>query len=172
MARNPSVSESLAEVVPDPRNHKDRDLRGQRFPQAAVKDSEWSYIRREGDDRDKLFHLREDPNEDNDRAEDPSARTMLERKRAELERLTGGALVPGASVSDAVGLGPSRSREVDLRPGSSGLPVNCRSRRRRSARAGSSEIAMVRKTRDSNGARALRPTGRAPRHRGWAGSGH
>jgi arylsulfatase A-like enzyme len=95
VARHPSVSESLAEVVPEPRNHKDRDLRRQRFPQAAVKDSEWSYIRREGDDRDKLFHLREDPNEQNDRAGDPSAQTMLERKRAELERLTGGALAPG-----------------------------------------------------------------------------
>ena len=63
-------------------------------PLAAVKDAEWSYIRREGDGREKLFHLSEDPNEQHDLAGDPSARTTLEQMRAALDRLTGGPLLP------------------------------------------------------------------------------
>ncbi len=90
----PSASPSFAEVVPDPPNRDDGGLPRQRFPQAAVKDSEWSYIRRAGDDREQLFHVREDPKEEHNLAGDPSAQTMLQRMREELERLIGGPLVP------------------------------------------------------------------------------
>ena len=95
MVKPPSASPSLAEVVPDPRNRDDGGATTQLFPHAAIKDSAWSFIRREGDDRESLFDLREDPNEQRNLADDPSAQTVLQRMREELERLIGGPLVPG-----------------------------------------------------------------------------
>jgi arylsulfatase A-like enzyme len=94
MVEPPLGSPAFAELVPDPRKQEDGGLRRQLFPQAAVKDSEWSFIRREGDSREKLFHLREDPKEQHDLAGEPFARPILEQMRAALNRLTGGPLVP------------------------------------------------------------------------------
>ena len=63
-------------------------------PLGAVKEAEWSYIRREGDVREELFHLSEDAKEQRNLAGDPSAQTTLEQMRAALDRLTGGPLLP------------------------------------------------------------------------------
>ena len=82
---------SLAEVVPDPRKLDDG---GPRFPKAAVKDTHWSYIRREVDGREKLFDLSEDPKEQHDLAGEPAAQAKLEQMRAALDRMTGGPLSP------------------------------------------------------------------------------
>ena len=49
----------------------------QRPPLGAVKDGEWSYIRREGDVHEELFHLREDAKEMRNLAGDPAAQTDL-----------------------------------------------------------------------------------------------
>ena len=46
-------------------------------PLGAVKEGEWSYIRREGDVREELFHLREDAKEQRNLAGDPAAQTTL-----------------------------------------------------------------------------------------------
>ncbi len=87
-----SASPSLAEVVPDPRK---REVAKTLSPQAAFKDAEWSYMRREADSREKLFHLSDDANEMHDLAADPSSWTTLERMRSALDRLTAGPLLPG-----------------------------------------------------------------------------
>ena len=63
-------------------------------PLGAVKERDWSYIRREGDVREELFHLREDPKEQRNLAGDPAAQTTLRQMRAALDRLTGGPLLP------------------------------------------------------------------------------
>ena len=58
------------------------------------RNGDWSYIRREGDVREELFHLREDAKEQRNLAGDPAAQTTLEQMRAALDRLTGGPLLP------------------------------------------------------------------------------
>ncbi len=91
-----ALSPVLAEVVPnDPRHRDSWALPEPLPPLGAVKDEEWSYIRREGDAREELFHLRRDPKEQHNLASDPAARTALLRLRAALERLAGGPLSPG-----------------------------------------------------------------------------
>jgi arylsulfatase A-like enzyme len=90
-----SASSSFAEVVPaGPRTQDDSGATSKRAPLAAIKENEWSYIRREGDGHEELFHLSEDMNEQQNLASDPSAQTTLQRMRAALDRLTGGPLVP------------------------------------------------------------------------------
>jgi arylsulfatase A-like enzyme len=86
---------ALAEVVPY--DWKKRDFWGlpqERFPLGAVKGGEWSYMRREADGREELFHLSEDAEEQRNLAGDPSARATLEQMRALLHRMTGGPLLP------------------------------------------------------------------------------
>ena len=79
-------------MVPDPRNQGD----GARLsPQAAIKDAEWSYIRREEGGREKLFDLGEDRQEQHDLADLASSQAKLEQLRAALDRMTGGPLPPG-----------------------------------------------------------------------------
>ena len=51
------------------------------WPLGALNEGEWSYIRREGDLREELFHLREDAREQRNLAGDPAARPTLERMR-------------------------------------------------------------------------------------------
>ncbi len=90
-----SASPALAEVVPN--NPFKRDAWGvpeQLPPLGAVKAPDWSYIRREGDVREELFDLREDPKEQRNLAADPTAQTTLRQMRAALNRLTGGPLLP------------------------------------------------------------------------------
>jgi arylsulfatase A-like enzyme len=88
------ASPALAEVVPN--DVLNRDAWGvpkQLPPLGALKDEDWSYIRREGDAGDELFHLRRDPREQHNLAADPSAQLTLKQMRAALDRLTEGPLV-------------------------------------------------------------------------------
>ena len=90
-----SQPEILSELVPnDPKN---RDYWGtpETFPpRASVKDSEWSYMRREVEVGEQLYHLTEDANEQHNLAQVPSAQETLVRFRASLDRSTKGPLVP------------------------------------------------------------------------------
>ena len=72
----------------------DRLVRDPRWPLAALSDGDWTYIRREGDVREELFHLPDDALESRNLAADPAAKPWLERMRADLDRLTGGPLTP------------------------------------------------------------------------------
>jgi arylsulfatase A-like enzyme len=93
--KEPSSAPALAEVVPN--NPRKRDYWGlpqRRPPLGAVKDGEWSYIRREEDVNEELFHLRKDTKETRNRAGDPAAQPILQQMRAALDRLTGGPLLP------------------------------------------------------------------------------
>ena len=53
-------------------------------PMGAVKNKDWSYIRQEGDVREELFRLREDPQERRNLADDPAAQLTLRQMRAAL----------------------------------------------------------------------------------------
>jgi arylsulfatase A-like enzyme len=95
LPKQSSSDSALAEVVPnDPRKRDYWGLPQERPPLGAVKDGEWSYIRREGDVHEELFHLRKDANEMRNLAGDPAAQTILRQMRAALDRLTGGPLLP------------------------------------------------------------------------------
>jgi arylsulfatase A-like enzyme len=86
---------ALAEVVPnDPRDPDPARLLKTRWPLAALTEGDWTYIRREGDVREELFHRREDAQEQHNLAGDPTVRSVLERMRAALSRLTAGPLTP------------------------------------------------------------------------------
>ena len=85
----------LAEVVPNDPGHRDPWGAPRQLPAlGAVKEQEWSYIRREGEVHEELFHLRNDPGERFNRADEPNHREALERMRSALDRLTGGPLSP------------------------------------------------------------------------------
>ena len=92
----PSLApQALGEVVPN--NPEKRDYWGlpqQLPPLGAVKEKDWSYIRREDPVREELFHVSEDANEQRNLAGDPRAQSTLEQMRAALSRLTGGPLLP------------------------------------------------------------------------------
>jgi arylsulfatase A-like enzyme len=89
-----SSTTALAEVVPNSPGKRDYwGLPQERPPLGAVKDGEWSYIRREEDVHEELFHLREDAKEMRNRAGDPAAQTILQQMRATLDRLTAGPLL-------------------------------------------------------------------------------
>jgi arylsulfatase A-like enzyme len=93
--RASSASPALAEVVPNDPSRRDSWGAPRPLPAlGAVKNEEWSYIRREGDARDELFHLRDDPREKYNRADDPAVRATLQRMRSTLDRLTEGPLSP------------------------------------------------------------------------------
>jgi arylsulfatase A-like enzyme len=90
-----SSDSALAEVVPnDPSNLDSSGLPKRTWPIGALAEGEWSYIRREGDLREELFHLRVDAKEQRNLAGDAAAQPTLERMRAALGRLTGGPLLP------------------------------------------------------------------------------
>ncbi len=92
--RPPSASLAFAEVVlHDVRKPDYWGVPKQLPPLRAVLDGDWTYIRRVGSVGEELFHLTEDPQEQRNRAGDPSARTALERMRAAMDRLTAGDLV-------------------------------------------------------------------------------
>jgi hypothetical protein len=89
------ASVALAEVVPhDPRGRNYWGLRQPLAPVGAIKEKDWSYIRREGNVREELFDLSEDAMEQHNLAGDPTARTKLEQMRAALDHLTRGPLLP------------------------------------------------------------------------------
>ena len=75
--RSTSIEPALSEVVPNkyliPNSRDPAVLAQAAWPLGAMKDSEWSYIRREGDIREELFHLRDDANEAHNLAAEPKA---------------------------------------------------------------------------------------------------
>jgi arylsulfatase A-like enzyme len=86
----------LSEVVPlgsfgpDPSLWHDHP----RWPLAALTEGDWTYIRREEDAHEELYHVRVDNQERINLAGDPSARPTLKRLRDALGRLTAGPLTP------------------------------------------------------------------------------
>jgi hypothetical protein len=85
----------LSEVVPlDGLNPDPSQLLRPRWPLATLTGAGWTYIRREGDVREELFDVRADPRQLHDLAGNPAQRSMLERLRATLGRLTAGPLTP------------------------------------------------------------------------------
>ena len=90
-----SVEGALAELVPN------ETLGGQTpnsprrpWPIAALTEGGWSYIRREGEVREELYHLGEDPREQHDLAASAGSRSRLDRMRDVLSRMTLGPLTP------------------------------------------------------------------------------
>jgi hypothetical protein len=65
-----------------------------RWPVAALTDGEWSYIRREGDVREELYHNAEDAGQRRNLASEPAMQSTLERMRKIVGRLTAGPLTP------------------------------------------------------------------------------
>jgi arylsulfatase A-like enzyme len=85
----------LSEVVPlDPLDPNPPLERERRWPLAALTDGDWTYIRREGEVREELFHVRDDAVELHNVAGDPANQRTVERMRQALDRLTAGPLTP------------------------------------------------------------------------------
>ena len=89
------VSPAFAELVPhDPSRRDYWGSTEERTPLGALKDRDWSYIRRGTAGREQLFHLSQDAREERNLAGEPPAQTALARVRAALQALAGGPLVP------------------------------------------------------------------------------
>jgi arylsulfatase A-like enzyme len=83
----------LSEVVPlDPLNPDPSHLLVPRWPLGGVTEGDWTYIRREGEVREELFHLSQDAGELYNLAGNPSMLPVLERMRKTLSQLTAGPL--------------------------------------------------------------------------------
>jgi arylsulfatase A-like enzyme len=92
---SPPADQTLSEVVPfDPNNVDPSEMVKPHWPLAAVNEGGWTYIRREGDVHEELFHLREDAKESRNLAGSPAARAELDRMRGSLSGLTAGPLTP------------------------------------------------------------------------------
>jgi arylsulfatase A-like enzyme len=90
-----SIDHGLAELVPnDPLNRDAYGMPKLGWPLGGLADGEWSYIRRESDAREELFHLKDDGKEQHNLVGDPSAWRSLERMRGRLKSLTAGPLTP------------------------------------------------------------------------------
>jgi arylsulfatase A-like enzyme len=86
---------ALSEVVPDdPRIRETSGWTNKHWPLGALNGGGWTYIRREGDVSEELFHLSIDPKEQANLVGEPSARAMLEQRRDALRRQTNGPLLP------------------------------------------------------------------------------
>jgi arylsulfatase A-like enzyme len=79
-------NETLGPGPPDPSRRP--------WPLAALIEDGWSFIRREGEAHEVLYHLREDPRERNDVAASAGSRPRLDRMREAVSRLTLGPLTP------------------------------------------------------------------------------
>ncbi len=92
-----AVTRPLSEVVPyDPLDPSpDRLVRDPRWPLAALSDGDWTYIRREGDVREELFHLPDDALESRNLRCRPGRTALARADAPDLGRLTGGPLTPG-----------------------------------------------------------------------------
>jgi len=91
-----AASRALAEVVPnDPLGNPDRSRWLEaHWPLAALSERDWSFIRREGNVHEELFHLSDDPRETRNLVADPAVQPRLERMRGTLSQLTAGPLTP------------------------------------------------------------------------------
>jgi arylsulfatase A-like enzyme len=86
---------SLSELVPnDPKSRNYWGFPVPLPPRASLKDSEWSYMRREVEVGEQLYHLTEDAHEQHNLAQDPSVQNTLRRLRASLNQWTNGPLLP------------------------------------------------------------------------------
>ncbi|HZW31647.1 MAG TPA: sulfatase [Isosphaeraceae bacterium] len=86
---------ALAELVPNETLQVRKPVSSRRpWPLAALTEGGWSYIRREGEVVEELYHLRGDPREQHNLADTASSRPQLERMRENLSRLTRGPLTP------------------------------------------------------------------------------
>ena len=86
---------SLSELVPNDRKNRNYwGLPAPLPPRASLKDSEWSYMRREVEVGEQLYHLIEDSREQHNLAQDPSVQDTLRRLRASLDQRTNGPLLP------------------------------------------------------------------------------
>jgi arylsulfatase A-like enzyme len=65
-----------------------------RWPIAALTDSDWSYIRRDGKVAEELYRIRDDARQLQNLASDPDVLAPMERMRDALGRLTAGPLTP------------------------------------------------------------------------------
>ncbi len=86
---------ALAEVVPNETlvgGGSDSSRRP--WPLAALTEEGWSYIRREGESLEELYHLREDPRQQHNVADSAGSRPRLDRMRDALSRMTLGPLTP------------------------------------------------------------------------------
>jgi arylsulfatase A-like enzyme len=92
---NATIEPALAEVlINDPLDCDPYGLPNKTWPMGALKTDEWSYIRRENDASEHLFHIRDDAKEQRNLAGTQAARPMLGQLREALHRQTGGPLVP------------------------------------------------------------------------------
>jgi arylsulfatase A-like enzyme len=90
-------SSAFSELSPENPLYANIDRQGtdiRIWPVASLIEGDWSYTRREGDQLELLFNLREDPGELRNLANDPSLRPTLARLRTNLGRLTNGPLTP------------------------------------------------------------------------------
>jgi arylsulfatase A-like enzyme len=87
---------ALAELVPLPYSERDPSAlsRKRRWPQAAVTEGDWTYIRKEGQGREELYREHEGSPQRRNLADDPAARPRLEKMRRALGELTAGPLTP------------------------------------------------------------------------------
>jgi arylsulfatase A-like enzyme len=86
---------ALAELVPNETLGGGKSDSSRRpWPLAALAEGGWSYIRREGQVLEELYHLSVDPREQHNVAASNSSRDRLERMRAALSQLTLGPLTP------------------------------------------------------------------------------
>jgi arylsulfatase A-like enzyme len=88
--------QALAELVPLPYSTRDPSVlsRKRRWPQAAVTEGDWTYIRKEGEGREELYREHEGSPERRNLADHPAARPRLEKMRRALGKLTAGPLTP------------------------------------------------------------------------------
>jgi arylsulfatase A-like enzyme len=90
-----SGANALAELVPNETLVQNGSGSSRRpWPIAGLREDGWTYLRRDGDIHEELYHLREDPGEQRDVAASAGARSRLERMRNTLSRLTLGPLTP------------------------------------------------------------------------------
>lgn len=88
-----SAERALAELVPNETLGSPPPVASRRpSPLAALTKNGWSYIRHEGDRHEELYHLRDDPKEQNNVAATAGARPRLERMRQAVSRMTRGRL--------------------------------------------------------------------------------
>jgi arylsulfatase A-like enzyme len=90
------AGQALSEVVPldtfgpDPTQW----IKKTRWPLAALTEGDWTYIRREGNVREELFHVRADAQELHNFADNPAMQPKMSQMRDTLGRLTAGPLTP------------------------------------------------------------------------------
>jgi hypothetical protein len=84
---------ALSEVVPiDPVEPESAELLERRRAWASLALGDWIYIQREGGNPEELFDLRADGRERDNRAQDPSVQSVIERMRRILDKMTAGPL--------------------------------------------------------------------------------